>query len=142
MPEVSVNALIPAPVDKVWSTVTDFGRYEEWNTIHTAFPQGAPASLDVGSGFAEKLTMMGMPADVSWTVKENQPGSSLLLAGKGPMGVSLTQHYRFAAEDGGTRVTVDSEFKGAAVNMMAARIKEATGKALEESLGKLAKLVE
>ncbi|MFC1407707.1 SRPBCC family protein [Streptacidiphilus sp. N1-12] len=141
MPEVSVSASVPAPVDKVWAVISDFDRFGEWNTIHTAFPGGAPKALAVGDVFSEKMTLMGMPSEAAWTVTELEPGRSWKLSGKGPMGITLMQHYILAEDGGGTLVTVESEFKGAAVNMMAARVKDATTTALNESLRKLTALV-
>ncbi len=141
MPEVAVSVSVPAPVDKVWAVISDFERFGEWNTIHTAFPGGAPKELVVGGVFSEKMTLMGMPSEASWTVTEVEPGRAWKLAGKGPMGITLTQHYLLAEDGEGTLVTVESEFKGAAVNMMAARVKDATTTALNESLRKLTALV-
>jgi carbon monoxide dehydrogenase subunit G len=141
MPEVSVSATISAPADKIWAVITDFARFAEWNTIHTAFPNGGPAELAVGAVYGEKMTLMGMPAEVSWTVSEVTAPGTLAMDGKGPMGITLRQQYTLTGDGDGTKVTVDSEFKGAAVNMLAARVKEATTKALSESLEKLAGLV-
>ncbi|WP_042372949.1 type II toxin-antitoxin system Rv0910 family toxin [Streptacidiphilus neutrinimicus] len=141
MPEVSVSATIPAPADKIWAVITDFERFGEWNTIHTAFPNGGPVELAVGAVYGEKMTLMGMPAEVSWTVSEVAAPATLALDGKGPMGITLRQQYTLTGDGDGTKVTVDSEFKGAAVNMLAARVKEATSKALVESLEKLSGLV-
>lgn len=141
MPEVSVSVSVPAPVDKVWALVSDFERFGEWNTIHTAFPNGAPGELVVGQVFSEKMTLMGMPSEAAWTVTEVEPGRSWKLNGKGPMGITLMQHYILAEDGGSTTVTVESEFKGAAVNMMAARVKDATTTALNESLRKLTALL-
>jgi carbon monoxide dehydrogenase subunit G len=141
MPEVSVSASVAAPADKVWAVITDFDRFGEWNVIHTGFPNGGPAELAVGAEYSEKMTLMGMPSEAAWTVTEVEPGRSYRLQGKAPMGITLSQHYILAAEGEGTLVTVQSEFKGAAVNMMAARVKDATTTALTESLRKLAALV-
>lgn len=141
MPEVSVSATLPAPADKVWAVLTDFDRFGEWNTIHTAFPNGGPAELAVGTVYGERMTLMGMPTEVSWTVTGVEPARDWALEGKAPMGITLRQHYILAAEGEGTRVTVESEFKGAAVNIMAARIKDATTIALNDSLQKLSALV-
>jgi carbon monoxide dehydrogenase subunit G len=141
MPEVSVSASVAAPADKVWAIITDFDRFSEWNVIHTEFPNGGPAELAVGAKYSEKMTLMGMPAEAAWTVTEVEAGRSYRLQGKGPMGVSLGQRYVLADEGEATLVTVENEFKGAAVNMMAARVKEATTTALTESLRKLAALV-
>ncbi|MFJ2831421.1 SRPBCC family protein [Streptomyces sp. NPDC087263] len=141
MPQVSVSTSVAAPADKVWAIITDFDRFGEWNTIHTEFPDGGPAALAVGAEYREKMTLIGMPAEVAWTVTEVEAGRAYRLQGKGPMGVSVGQYYVLADEGEGTLVTVENEFKGAAVNMMAARVKEATTIALTESLGKLAALV-
>jgi carbon monoxide dehydrogenase subunit G len=141
MPEVSVSASVAAPADRVWAVITDFDRFSEWNVIHTAFPDGGPAELAVGAEYTEKLTLMGMPAEAAWTVTEVEAGRSYRLRGKGPMGTSLSQRYVLADEGEGTLVTVENEFKGTAVNMMAARVKDATTTALTESLRKLATLV-
>jgi carbon monoxide dehydrogenase subunit G len=141
MPEVSVSAVLPAPADKVWAVLTDLDRFGEWNTIHTAFPGGVPSGLAVGTVYAERMTLMGMPTEVSWTVAALEPGRDWALAGKGPMGIALGQRYLLAAEGEGTRLTVESEFTGAAVNLMAARVKDATTVALNDSLRRLAALV-
>jgi carbon monoxide dehydrogenase subunit G len=141
MPEVSVSASVPAPADQVWAIITDFDRFSEWNVIHSAFPDGGPAELAVGARYSEKISLMGMPAEATWTVTEVEAGRSYRLRGKGPMGISLSQRYVLADEGAGTRVTVENEFKGSAVNMMAARVKDATTTALTESLRKLAALV-
>jgi carbon monoxide dehydrogenase subunit G len=141
MPEVSVSATISAPADKIWAVITDFERFGEWNTIHTAFPNGGPNELAAGAVYGEKMTLMGMPAEVSWTISEVAPASTLAMDGKGPMGIILRQQYTLTADGDDTTVTVDSQFKGAAVNMLAARVKEATTKALNESLEKLSGIV-
>jgi carbon monoxide dehydrogenase subunit G len=141
MPEVSVSAALSAPADKVWAVLTDFDRFGEWNTIHTAFPGGGPAELVVGAVYSEKMTLMGMPSEVSWTVSEVDAPRSWQLDGKGQMGIVLQQHYILEAEGEGTRLTVESSFKGAAVNIMASRVKDATTLALTDSLKKLAALV-
>ncbi|MFK0023506.1 SRPBCC family protein [Streptomyces sp. NPDC090798] len=141
MPEVSVSASVAAPADKVWAVITDFDRFGEWNTIHTEFPNGGPAEFVVGAEYSEKMTLIGMAAEVAWTVTEVEAGRSYRLRGNGPMGVSVGQHYLLADAGEGTLVTVENEFKGAAVNMMAAKVKDATTTALTESLSKLAVLV-
>jgi carbon monoxide dehydrogenase subunit G len=141
MPEVSVSAPVAAPADAVWALITDFDRFGEWNDIHTDFPHGSPADLAVGIKYSEKMALMGMPAEVSWTVTEFEAGRFYQLQGKGPMGISVRQQYSVADEGDGTVVTVEIEFKGTAVNMMAGRIKDATNTALTESLRKLATLV-
>lgn len=44
MAEVSAEARIEAPAEKVWAQLTDFASYGEWNATHTSFPPAAPRS--------------------------------------------------------------------------------------------------
>lgn len=42
MAEVSAEARIGAPAEKVWAQLTDWSAYGEWNATHTSFPKGVP----------------------------------------------------------------------------------------------------
>ncbi|MFC9878582.1 SRPBCC family protein [Streptomyces libani] len=141
MAEVTAQARIEAPAAKVWERLTDFDSYGEWNATHTAFPRGGPESLEVGAGFDENMKLMGFPAEVAWTVRELEPGRLLDIEGKGPMGVSLGMRYELTPDGGATAVRIDGAFTGAAVSLMAGKLKDSAGAALNESLRKLATLV-
>ncbi|WP_156724498.1 type II toxin-antitoxin system Rv0910 family toxin [Streptomyces apocyni] len=141
MAEVSAEARIEAPAEKVWSKLTDFSVYGEWNATHTGFPQGAPASLAVGDTFEENMKMMGFPAEVTWTVDELEEARVLTIKGKGPMGVSVGTRYRLTPDGDATTVRIDGEFTGAAVSLMASKLKESATAALNESLRKLSTLI-
>lgn len=41
MAEISAEARISAPAEKVWAQLTDWSAYGEWNATHTSFPKGA-----------------------------------------------------------------------------------------------------
>lgn len=41
MAEVSAQARIAAPAEKVWRQLTDFASYGQWSATHTSFPKGA-----------------------------------------------------------------------------------------------------
>ncbi|MEU8782863.1 SRPBCC family protein [Streptomyces sp. NPDC048637] len=141
MAEVTAQARIEAPAAKVWERLTDFDSYGEWNVTHTAFPKGGPESLKVGAGYEENMKLMGFPAEVAWTVRELEPGRLLDIEGKGPMGVSLGMRYELTPDGGATAVRIDGAFTGAAVSLMAGKLKDSAGAALNESLRKLAALV-
>lgn len=141
MAEVTAQARIEAPATKVWERLTDFDSYGEWNATHTAFPKGGPESLEVGAGFDENMKLMGFPAEVAWTVRELEPGRLLDIEGKGPMGVSLGMRYELTPDGGATAVRIDGAFTGAAVSLMAGKLKDSAGAALNESLRKLATLL-
>ncbi|MEV5609956.1 SRPBCC family protein [Streptomyces sp. NPDC052225] len=140
MAEVSAEARIDAPTEKVWATLTDFSRYGEWNATHTNFPKGAPASLEVGGQFEENMKLMGFPAEVTWTVEDLEAARTLAIRGKGPMGVNVGTRYTLTPDGDATTVRIDGEFTGAAVSLMAGKLKDSATAALNESLRKLAGL--
>jgi uncharacterized protein YndB with AHSA1/START domain len=141
MAEVSAEARIEAPAEKVWAQLTDWSAYGEWNTTHTGFPKGGPASLEVGGTFEENMKLMGFPAEVNWTIEELEPGRVLAIRGKGPMAVTVATRYTLTPDGEATSVRIDGEFTGAAVSLMAGKLKDSATAALDESLRKLGALV-
>jgi uncharacterized protein YndB with AHSA1/START domain len=141
MAEVSAEATLPAPAEKVWDRLTDWSSYGEWNATHTAFPRGGPASLDVGMTFQENMKLMGFPAEVEWTVEEVTPARVLAIRGKGPMAVTVATRYTLTPAGDGTAMRIEGEFTGAAVSLMAGKLKDSATAALHESLRKLGGLV-
>ncbi|WP_069771458.1 SRPBCC family protein [Streptomyces sp. LUP30] len=141
MAEVSAEARIQAPAEKVWAQLTDWPAYGEWNATHTSFPKGGPATLEPGATFLENMKLMGFPAEVEWTVAELEPARVLAIRGKGPMAVSVTTRYTLTPDGDGTTVRIDGEFTGAAVSLMAGKLKDSGTAALNESLRKLGTLV-
>ena len=141
MAEVSAEARIEAPAEKVWAKLTDWSAYGEWNATHTGFPKGAPETLEVGGTFEENMKLMGFPAEVTWTVDELRPGHVLAIRGKGPMAVDLATRYTLTPDGGATSVRIDGEFTGAAVSLMAGKLKDSATAALNESLRRLGALV-
>ena len=141
MAEVSAEARIEAPAEKVWAQLTDFSSYGEWNATHTSFPKGGPAALEVGGKFEENMKLMGFPAEVEWTIEEVEPARVFAIRGKGPMAVNVATRYTLTPDGDATTVRIDGEFTGAAVSLMAGKLKDSGTAALNESLRKLAGLV-
>ncbi|MDX2681754.1 MULTISPECIES: SRPBCC family protein [Streptomyces] len=141
MAEVSAEARIQAPAEKVWAQLTDWPTYGEWNATHTNFPGGGPETLEVGATFQENMKLMGFPAEVEWTVAELEPARVLVIRGKGPMAVSVATRYTLTPDGDATKVRIDGEFTGAAVSLMAGKLKDSGTAALNESLRKLDGLV-
>ncbi|MEV8320809.1 SRPBCC family protein [Streptomyces sp. NPDC059900] len=141
MAEVSAEARIEAPAEKVWAQLTDFSTYGEWNATHTSFPKGAPTTLETGGTFAENMKLMGFPAEVTWTIEELESERTLAIKGKGPMGVTVGTRYSLIPEGDATTMRIDGDFTGAAVSLMAGKLKDSATAALNESLRKLAGLV-
>ncbi|MFG3294699.1 SRPBCC family protein [Streptomyces sp. NPDC048179] len=141
MAEVSAETRIQAPAEKVWAQLTDWSAYGEWNATHTSFPKGGPETLTVGGTFQENMKLMGFPAEVEWTIEELEPARVLAIRGKGPMAVTVATRYTLTPEGDATGVRIDGEFTGAAVSLMAGKLKDSATAALNESLRKLGGLV-
>ncbi|MFF9482899.1 SRPBCC family protein [Streptomyces sp. NPDC014733] len=141
MAAVTAQSRIEAPAAPIWEQLTDFDNYGRWNATHTDFPQGGPDPLRKGAEYEENMKLMGFPAEVHWTVRELLPERLLEIRGKGPMGVSLAMRYALEPDGEATRVRIDGEFTGAAVSLMAGKLKASASTALETSLHELAALV-
>ncbi|MFD0357401.1 SRPBCC family protein [Streptomyces sp. NPDC127110] len=141
MAEVTAESRIEAPAAKLWAQLTDWDAYGQWSMTHTGFPKGGPETLAVGSTFSENMKMMGFPAEVLWTVSELEEQRVFAITGKGPMGVAVLTRYTLTPDGGATKVRIDGEFTGAAVSLMAGKLKDSATAALNESLRKLAGLV-
>ncbi|MGC5401960.1 type II toxin-antitoxin system Rv0910 family toxin [Streptomyces sp. DT20] len=141
MAEVSAEARIEAPAEKVWAQLTDFSTYGEWNATHTSFPKGGPDTLELAGTYEENMKLMGFPAEVTWTIAELDDGRLLTTTGKGPMGVNLKMRYALTPDGDATTVRIDGEFTGAAVSLMAGKLKDSATAALIESLRKLDRLI-
>ncbi|MBW8739427.1 MAG: SRPBCC family protein [Streptomyces turgidiscabies] len=141
MAEISAEARIQAPAEKIWAQLTNWTSYGAWNATHTSFPKGGPSALEVGGTFEENMKLMGFPAEVEWTIAELEPARTLAIRGKGPMAVTVATRYTLAPDGDATTVRIDGEFTGAAVSLMAGKLKDSGTAALNESLRKLAGLV-
>jgi carbon monoxide dehydrogenase subunit G len=141
MPTVSESIDIPAPADKVWAVIDDMSRYGEWNTSHADFPDGPPR-VAADESFKEKVSIMGMPGEATWTFTEVEPDARLVMDGKGPMGITLGQRIDLAGNGDQTSVTFGASFDGGPLaGPMGDSLAKSAGKAAGESLEKLRDLV-
>ncbi|WP_405655347.1 SRPBCC family protein [Streptomyces sp. RK9] len=141
MAEVSAEARIEAPAEKVWAQLTDFTSYAQWNSTHTSFPKGGPETLEKGGTFTENMKLMGFPAEVAWTIVEVETARTFAIKGKGPMGVDVSTRYTLEPDGEATTIRANGEFSGAAVSLMAGKLKDSATAAMNESLRKLGALV-
>ncbi len=141
MPTITKTAELAAAPDRVWATLTDFAAYGDWNVVHVGFPDGAPEAVAEAATFKEKVKIMGMPGEVTWTVAAAEEPSKLELAGAGPMGTTMRTLYRLEPNGDGTLLTYESEFGGAALAAMAGPLTKESDKAASESIEKLTGLL-
>lgn len=134
MPSVTRSIELDMPQEVAFALATDPSRFEEWLTVHNGWPDGAPATVEPGATFRQSLKIMGMPADVAWTVEELDPGSRLVLRGAGPLSVALVTTI---TASGGT-VSYEAGFFGGGIQgPMGDMVTQKAGQEIEVSLEKL-----
>jgi hypothetical protein len=141
LPTVTQSLEIPAAPEKIWEVATDLSRYGEWNVTHTGFPEGQP-NPEQGATFKEKITIMGMPGEASWTVTESTAPSRTVWDGEGPMGIKLGTKLELAPNGDATTATIEVSFDGGPLaGPMGDAVAKSAQKGALESLEKLKGLV-
>ena len=141
MGTVTNSTELPAPPDQVWAKLADPSQYKDWLTTHAGLAEGGNGLLSQGDTFKEKVKIMGMPGEVSWTVTEADEPRRLVLDGKGPMGTSMHTAYQLTENGGSTKVDYEAEFGGAALGPMKGPLEKESKKSADESLEKLKALL-
>src|SRR4051794_26495419 len=141
MPSVSRSIDVAAPPDAAFALATDPRRFGEWLTIHDGWPQGEPPGTpEQGATFAQKVKIMGMPADVSWRGR-GAAAPRLVMNGAGPMGATLSSTISVTQAGDGSTISYESGFDGGGLQgPMADMVTKAPGDELEKSLTKLKEL--
>ncbi len=143
MAVVTESIEVNSDAQTAWSKITDLDSTGEWMTVHVDYPEGAPEELSEGTSYKEKVTIMGMPGEVSWTVTAVEEPRKLELSGVGPMGTTLRALFEIAGNgSGATTITYETEFGGPALAAMEGPLTAASRKAADESLGKLKALLD
>jgi carbon monoxide dehydrogenase subunit G len=136
MPKVSVSAETSAAPEAVWELAVNLPRVAEWNSMHESFTGEVPETLAEGTTYKQKVKLMGMPAEMAWRVTAAQAPALLEQHGDGPMGVKSSHRFVIEPTDAGTKVTIEMEFNGPALNgpmasMVEKTARTSTGKSLE-----------
>jgi hypothetical protein len=142
MADVTVTTDINAGAEKVWGVLANPATWGDWVEIHQGFAGEAPAEFFPGGAFVQRVRVLGMPADVRWTIVGLQEPVRLELEGTGPMGINLRAEYGVEEHAGSSTVTGHMEFKGAAVMMVGSQLESEVGTSLRNSLTKLKARVE
>jgi hypothetical protein len=108
---VTQSLQISAPPEQVWALATDWSRYGEWNITHSGFPDGLPPS-EQGATFKERITIMGMPGEASWRVREFSAPIRTAWDGEGPMGIRLGTALELSPAEDGTTISIQVSFEG------------------------------
>ena len=141
MPTVSTTRDIPAPLASVWGIVEDPSRYGDWNVTHRGFPDGTPEFYAQGMTLRERLVIMGMPAEASWTIIGYEDLRGVVMVGDGPMGITLEQTIALEQGRDGTVAEVATTIGGnRLVRPIVDSLAQAARKAAGESLERLSAL--
>ena len=137
MPTVECSAVFDETPDAVWAVVSDLTRFPDWFVMHEGFNTEPPKTAP-GEKFGQRTRLMGVPAQLSWTIESVEPGTSYTMVGSGTMGVQTKAVTAVRASDDGTAVTITLTIAGGIVTgpLSATVDKEVTGK-LTDSLAKL-----
>ncbi|MDP3967484.1 MAG: crotonase/enoyl-CoA hydratase family protein [Nocardioides sp.] len=131
-----------APLTLLQGLVANLARYAEWLSMHASFRSAPPEVASAGDTFDEQVTLMGIPADIAWTVAEAEEGLTVL-TGTGPMDLTLTLRVAVSEDGEGARVSVDAGIGGdPAEGPLGATVAASVEEALVESVARLAALAE
>jgi uncharacterized protein YndB with AHSA1/START domain len=135
---------LDVPLERAWELVSDFATFPQWFVLHEGFPAGPPPDVGEvreGTTVTEKIKVMGIPADVEWTVAEWEPPHVVGIDGKGPMGTAMKIRARVEPTDEGVRFTHESSFGGAAITPMLSVLEKEARKAAAQSVEKVRALL-
>jgi uncharacterized protein YndB with AHSA1/START domain len=131
-----------ASPDQVWSIVSDPGRFHSWVSDHQGFIGDAPSAFLVGESFGQRVKVLGLPAEIRWTVNEVAAPSRVVLRGSGPMGIGVATRYEVAPVHAGSSLTWTMEFSGGMVMAVGGQLQREVGAQQQVSLGRLKGLLE
>ena len=139
---VSVVAETTATPERVRGLLEDLSLLPEWMTMHAGWRGTPPGAAAVGVTFNQLVKLMGIPADVSWTVVQADP-TAVSIDGKGPMGLTLRLWFGIEPTATGSRLWADAGPSGDPVRgPMGGSVMKAVTEAMDESLGRLAVLLD
>ena len=137
MPSVSKSIKLDLPPEEAFALATDPARFGEWLTIHAGWPGDTPPTVEQGASFTQKVKIMGMPADVDWTVEEKSD-SRIVMKGAGPMGAQLATTINAARDGEATMLSYEAEFSGGGIQgPMGDMVTQKAGEEIATSLEKL-----
>lgn len=139
---VTTSIDLKADAPAVWAVLSDLGNLGAWVSNHAGYVGAAPESPAPGTEYTERIRVMGMPSDVTWTVSDLDEGRRIAQEGRGPMGIGIDAEYIVEPTEDGSRLTVSQSFSGAALFAVKSKLEREVKAAQEASLGKLRTLVE
>jgi uncharacterized protein YndB with AHSA1/START domain len=144
---VHVKTKIDAPIERVWETVMDPSRLEQWVTIHRALKNVSDGGLRAGSTMDQVMHFRGISFTVHWTLVDVHPPRDAEWEGRGPAHSRARIRYELSDNgDGSTEFEYFNEFTppGGRLGVVASRVivGAASEREANRSLQKLKALLE
>ena len=109
---VTASIDIDAPRQRVFDTVLDSGRLDEWVTIHRRVNDVDAGRPREGYEMDQTLCLRGANFKVKWKITEFEPGRHVTWEGRGPAHSYARTAYSVSDRDGdGTHFEYENEFK-------------------------------
>ena len=111
MTVVTASIQIDAAPERVYDTMLDPGRLDEWVTIHRRVNRADGGEPHEGYEMEQTLSVRGANFRVRWTLTEADRPDHATWEGRGPAHSYARTSYRLTARDGGTQFDYENEFK-------------------------------
>lgn len=147
MSTVHVKIGIDAPVERVWETVMNPARFEDWVTIHKSVKNVSKEPAKKGATMEQVMQMRGIPFTVHWKLADVSAPNMAEWVGRGPAHSEARIRYALSENgDGSTAFEYTNEFTppGGRLGGVASRIVvgAASEREAHSSLSRLKALVE
>ena len=76
---ISNSIEVAADPEATFARLADLDSAGDWNTVHVDYPAGDPGPAEAGKSFKESVSLMGMPAEVEWTIETAAAPSTLAM---------------------------------------------------------------
>ncbi|GAA2907301.1 hypothetical protein Acy02nite_69730 [Actinoplanes cyaneus] len=112
----------------------------QWLVMHAGWPAEPPGTLVTGARFRQRVTLMGTPVEVRWTVTGVTPDRAIQLDGTGPMGIEVGLYLSLVAEGDTTTVHLGGGVQGGPTDgPVGSMVARSLTDALRNSLRRLAR---
>ncbi|OPZ68690.1 MAG: Polyketide cyclase / dehydrase and lipid transport [bacterium ADurb.Bin478] len=129
------EASINAPIQVVWSLLTDFEKWPEWNeSVQEMHLQG---KVEVGAEFRWKTGSM----KICSRIEHIAPPFTIVWSGRST-GIRAMHAWTLTAEKNGTRVRTEESFEGFVAWLFARPLRKVLADALQQGLHALKKEAE
>lgn len=115
MPRVHTEVDIDAPVELVWSVLTDFDNYRDWHPSIAGVAVYGPLMEHTKGSLSVRTKPGAAPSRVDMVLTEVEPGRALCWkGGVGPEWLARGFHYHYLEPlaSGGTRLVQGETFTG------------------------------